>query len=251
MVASYPFDDSAQHYQQGHVSAAPDDAVFKHLAHIYANNHAFMKRGNICQGDNFKDGITNGAQWYDVPGGMEDFNYLHSNCFEITMELSCCKYPKRSELPGEWNNNREAMLRFMEASHMGVKGRVRDESGSPVELASVHVSGIDHNVTTTEAGEYWRLLTPGTYSITVSALGYQDTTEDSVVVTNNGGEAEVHDFTLVKRESPAAGGEVEAGMQDTLTLTSPAPDTQTLSPEGFLTSPEFDYHHYDDLQVTT
>ena len=119
VVASYPFDDSARHIQSGRVSAAPDDAVFKQLAHLYADNHGTMHRGNLCPGDHFKDGITNGAQWYDVPGGMEDFNYLHSNCFEITMELSCCKYPKGSELPQEWANNKEAMLKYMEATHFG------------------------------------------------------------------------------------------------------------------------------------
>ena len=76
------------------IVAAPDDAFFRHVATIYASNHATMRTGHVCDDDNFPGGVTNGAKWYDVPGGMEDFNYLHSNCFEITMELSCCKFPK-------------------------------------------------------------------------------------------------------------------------------------------------------------
>ena len=80
---------------------------------------------------------------YDVPGGMEDFNYLHSNCFEITMELSCCKFPPASQLPREWQLNRESLFRFMEATHMGFRGRVLDaDTGEPLSKAVVQVNKI-------------------------------------------------------------------------------------------------------------
>lgn len=45
---------------------------------------------------------------------MQDYNYLFGNCLEITMELSCCKYPLASELQKQWNLNRESLLAYME-----------------------------------------------------------------------------------------------------------------------------------------
>ena len=54
------------------------------------------------------------SQNFNISGGMQDYNYLHSNCFEITVELSCCKYPHSQELTTEWDNNREALLAYME-----------------------------------------------------------------------------------------------------------------------------------------
>ena len=44
----------------------------------------------------------------------KDFNYLNSNCFEITVELSCCKYPPVSQLSTEWTNNLPALLAYLE-----------------------------------------------------------------------------------------------------------------------------------------
>lgn len=37
---------------------------------------------------------------------MQDFNYVWYGCMEVTLELSCCKYPPASELPKFWEENR-------------------------------------------------------------------------------------------------------------------------------------------------
>lgn len=44
---------------------------------------------------------------------MQDWNYLHTNCFEVTIELGCVKYPKAEELPKYWAQNRRSLLQFM------------------------------------------------------------------------------------------------------------------------------------------
>jgi len=105
-----------------------------------------------------------------VVGGMQDYNYVHSNCFEITLELSCCKFPKADTLNTEWLNNKVSLYKFMQATHMGVKGLVKDSSGSPIEDAEIIVEDMEHTVRTSRSGEYWRLLTPGKYRVAARAL---------------------------------------------------------------------------------
>lgn len=72
VVASYPFDDSSSHQEEGFYSKSADDDLFRYLALVYSQNHPTMKLGKPnctnAMDETFKDGITNGADWYDVPG---------------------------------------------------------------------------------------------------------------------------------------------------------------------------------------
>lgn len=53
---------------------------------------------------------------------MSDFNYLHSNCFEITVELGCVKFPPEEALYTIWQHNKEPLLNFVEMVSPGPGG---------------------------------------------------------------------------------------------------------------------------------
>ncbi|KAG5840501.1 hypothetical protein ANANG_G00189480 [Anguilla anguilla] len=179
---------------------SPDDSMFRWLAIAYASTHHTMSdtiRG-ACHTDDTarRHGIANRAQWKPVVGSMNDFSYLHTNCFELSIFLGCDKFPHESELPREWENNREALLVFMEQVHRGIRGVVKDQEGNPIANATISVEGVNHDVTTAAAGDYWRLLNPGEYRVTVRAEGYTPVTQLCVVGYDLG--ATPCSFTIAK-----------------------------------------------------
>ena len=125
----------------------------------------FIFRECVCKKDHFHYGITRGNEWYTVRGGMQDFNYLFTNCMEITAEILCGQNPHPRQVQEEWGSNKEPLLKFLELTYSLVRGIVTDREGNPAHSATVRVDWVGKHVVTTERGEYWRVLAPGKYVI--------------------------------------------------------------------------------------
>uniref|UniRef100_A0A3Q2YD07 Carboxypeptidase Z n=1 Tax=Hippocampus comes TaxID=109280 RepID=A0A3Q2YD07_HIPCM len=206
LVVSYPFDYSRHPHEEKMFSPTQDERVFKQLARTYADAHATMSDNDTdrCGAIFYRTkGIINGALWYSFPGGMSDFNYLHTNCLEITVELGCDKFPSEVELYPEWKRNKEALLSFIESVHRGIKGVVKDVHGNGIKDATISVKGIRKDITT--GGDYWRLLSAGTHIVTATAKGYSRVSK-RVHLPHSLNKAGRVDFVLKKMSPPYALG---------------------------------------------
>lgn len=178
IVENYPWDSN---YNGASVySPTPEQTLFAHLALTYS-----LQNPTMYNSADFENGITNGAEWYHVSGGMQDWNYVWMGCKETTIEISHNKSGPESALDSLWNENRQSMINYLLEAREGVRGIVTDaESGNPVR-ASIMLAAITY-VTYSSAlhGEYFRILRPGTYSLTFSAPGYVSQTVNGVSVVD-------------------------------------------------------------------
>ena len=156
----------------GKPSVAVDDDILRSISLVYAKNHGNQMKS--CASDTFKDGITNGAEWYSAYGSMQDYNYQFSGSLAITFEISCCKHPPAKDLDAFWTQNRDAMIRFSSQARYGVRGFVVDSRTNQL-LAGVQLHVADRGsvaFNTTASGEYWRILKPGNYVLQAKKAGY-------------------------------------------------------------------------------
>ncbi|CAB3400528.1 unnamed protein product [Caenorhabditis bovis] len=179
-LVNYPFDDYPTRSRQSHYSPSPDNALFVRIAYSYARGHDRMwKKGPRCLNDELnlpidpKHGIINGADWYIVSGGMQDWNYLNTNCFEVTIEINCEKFPRAKSLRYLWNENKYALLHFISLVHGAIHGTINDyDTGEPIVNATVSIDEIAKIVVSYGEGEFWRLVNLGTYELTFDHNDY-------------------------------------------------------------------------------
>ncbi|KAL0272304.1 UNVERIFIED_CONTAM: hypothetical protein PYX00_005333 [Menopon gallinae] len=175
LVVSYPYENDDGVSLTPNYSTAPDDDTFRYLSKVYANNHGKMHTLHACGTDRrtYPGGIINGAAWYQITGSMADYNYVWHGCMELTLEVSCCKYPPSSELQGMWKDNLRAIMELSKRVHTGVKGLIMDSmTGLGVPSAALTILGRDVNFTSHVTGEFWRILLPGDYILKAEAEGY-------------------------------------------------------------------------------
>jgi hypothetical protein len=116
---------------------------------------------------------------------MQDWNYRYASCNEFTIELSNNKELPASQITNFWNNNRDSMLSYAEAVHIGVRGIVTDRAtGKPV-WAEVRIEGNSHPVfTDPNVGDYHRMLLPGVYTLTINAPGYAKRVIEDITISD-------------------------------------------------------------------
>eukprot|EP00005_Dracoamoeba_jomungandri_P000849 CAMPEP_0174250604 /NCGR_PEP_ID=MMETSP0439-20130205/733_1 /TAXON_ID=0 /ORGANISM="Stereomyxa ramosa, Strain Chinc5" /LENGTH=409 /DNA_ID=CAMNT_0015330727 /DNA_START=18 /DNA_END=1247 /DNA_ORIENTATION=+ len=189
VVANYPFDGNSNH-RSGEYSACKDDEAFKNIAYTYAKSNPTMKNNR-----EFHNGITNGAEWYVLYGGMQDWNYLWNGCMELTLELSYTKWPSASSLSSYWRENQQSLIDYMKKSLEGIHGVVSTEDGCSAVRAKVYfkdASGKELQWVRTDRqhGDFHKFVLPGVYEVTVKGAtceekAYNDKVISQVTVAAN------------------------------------------------------------------
>jgi hypothetical protein len=177
-VVNYPWDyTSALH---------PDDAWFISSSLVYASKVQANGPSGYFTSNN-PNGITNGAAWYSISGGRQDWMNYTRNGREVTIECSNSKMPSAGAMPSYWNYNYEAMLSYTEQALYGIHGTVKDAYGNPLE-ATITVVGHDNAYSIVETdpthGDFYRYLAPGTYNLSIATAGYADKTVNVTVSAN-------------------------------------------------------------------
>ena len=214
LVVNYPFDNNAAGADV--YTPTPDDDMFIWISEEYSRHNLPM-----WNSPSFYHGITNGADWYAIAGGMQDWNYHYMGSNEVTLELSNTYIPPYSQIPIYWEQNRDSMLAYMATCLIGVRGIVTDvDTGLPLG-ATVTVVGRDHEIyTDPDVGDYHRMLLPGTYDLYFEADGYGPLTVTNVVVA--AGPATRLDVTLETSSRivyPNGGETLTAGVATEVTWT--------------------------------
>ena len=90
--------------------------------------------------NDYLGGITNGAEWYEVSGSMQDWNYFYTNTLEVTVEIGCLKYPSEPFLQKYWEANRQSIYSFYSFASAGVVGQVFDVNENPISQAIIQIT---------------------------------------------------------------------------------------------------------------
>lgn len=177
-VVNYPWDNGAP---SGQYSICPDDAWFIFTSKAYSVPNPDLMSGG------FQNGITNGCQWYAIFGGRQDWIYWWYGGKETTIELWDVKSPQGSTLPQRWNSNKESFLAYMEQALRGIGGIVTDSATAQPVKAKIFIRNIPNSFVRTDssAGDYHRLLLPGTYSVIFTASGYFTDTVHNITVADS------------------------------------------------------------------
>ena len=176
-VMNYPWDNT--------YTLHADDQWYQLISHEYADLCHVQSSSYMTD---YNNGVTNGAQWYMIGGGRQDYMNGYAQCRELTIECSNTKCPSATQMPSFWNINKNSIFAFVNQCLNGIHGTVVDEvSKAPIAGATVSLVGHDDQystVSTGSVGDFHRPVKAGTYNVRITKNGYE-TYETQVTVADN------------------------------------------------------------------
>ena len=205
-VISYPYDDrcgptGVEHGGQ----TTPEEQLILEFSKEYSYANPAMYGST-----HWDEGVTNGAEWYTLTGGNQDFALLQNNrtVYSATAEVSGVKLPDAYDVETTyWPQNRVSMAKFAHKFVQGLSGRVVDSKGKILHKAKifaiptmlydpsfqVHPEETSFPIAVNEAGYFQRPLAQGSWEVIATCSQY---TGSRFTVNVRRGEDVVHDFVL-------------------------------------------------------
>ncbi len=149
----------------------------------------------------YKDGCTmpgfwytEGYDWYGTRGDTNDWAYGAWAALDTTIELNSTKTPPAAQIPTYCAEHRQAVLNYMMKVFQGIHGVMTDQfTGAPLDGTVTVTATASPDIpvphvyqavyTDPVAGDFHRVLEPGTYTVVCNAPSYMTTTLTGVVVT--------------------------------------------------------------------
>ena len=161
---------------------APDNGELAFLANAYDASSGYPA-GQFA--------VSKGYDLYQTNGSFIEFTYGTLGINSFTVELFT-GFSGTGSLAMEYNQ--ASIIMMIDKAGLGILGTVTDaNTGNPIP-ARITIQGKMPVYNSSSIGDYHKFLLPGTYSVTVSANGYNSETVSNVIVTT--GNATTIDFQL-------------------------------------------------------
>ncbi|MEO0198603.1 MAG: M14 family zinc carboxypeptidase [candidate division WOR-3 bacterium] len=131
--------------------------------------------------------ITEGYDWYQTLGDLNDYSYGINGDIDWTIEVSNSFIPQPSEIVPIFNTNKPAMNLFVRKAGQGICGFVLDAvTGDTIKNARITILPTDWPIWTDwETGYFYRPLLPGSYTLRVEAPGYYPSEIQGIIVNSD------------------------------------------------------------------
>ncbi len=178
-VVNYPWDTW---YKQH-----PDDQWWIDISRRYADTTQAASPSGFFTYQN--NGITNGAAWYVITGGRQDYMNYFAACRELTIEVSEVFIQPANQLQAMWDYHHRSLINFLKEGWFGIRGIVKDSVSGLTLKAKVWVNQHDadssHVWSSSASGNYFRPIHQGNYNITWSAPGYHSKTQTVTILPDD------------------------------------------------------------------